>query len=49
MLMPFVIGWYDDINSFLQQGNAKKSKKKIFISSERVEEYQWNFQERCDL
>ena len=23
--------------------------KKIFISSERLKEFQWNFQEKCDL
>ena len=23
--------------------------EKFFISSERLEKYQWNFQERCDL
>ena len=41
----------------LQHGNIKQSeklmkivnlKKKIFISSERVGEFQWNFQQRCD-
>ena len=35
----------------LKQGNAKNSENmtKIFISSERLEEFQLNYQERCDL
>ena len=40
----------------LQQGTAKKSEKsmkivteEIYISFEQLEEFQWNFLEKCDL
>ena len=46
---------YTDVISFLQQVNIKKSEKlpkfvkKIFMSHERRDEFQWNFFEKCHL